>query len=423
MAVDQIDQFSDFVRLYDNWNEVYDNDSEAQFFLSWSWLKILFEQRDEGVFVLAYRQDDSPSYQAFFPLRKEVRFNDRKKHLYNAFTMAGNYWADYTGILCRDDSASIALPEIARYLRKLPWYRLQIENLSISDKRKQSLLKRFLRDNYDVAPYKPTDNAGQTRLDKSPRLKLPDDFDEYLSISTDTNSRQKFRRYLRKLDQDSDAQIRLSTNSTLEDDLNKFKQLWLERWSSVKGKRAALLAEKYHNLIKKGFEAGLALIHVFEYKNNIVAINCCYLDSVKRELLFFVGARNGNYSQLPSGLILHLHAIRWAISNQYSVYDFLRGDEPYKYSFGAENRHLTNLRITNPQPHEMAKLVDPVCAQQALSLVKSLEAKLSSEQTQALYGHLLDCWPTHKVLLHNYASWLERNRSTEYASDIRAALN
>jgi len=101
MPVDLIDTLPQLKQLRQNWNDVYQNDSETQFFLSWEWLNSIYEQRPETLLILGYRQEGAKDYDAFFPLRKEVRYSKSKALLFNCITMGGNYWADYTSTKSR----------------------------------------------------------------------------------------------------------------------------------------------------------------------------------------------------------------------------------------------------------------------------------------------------------------------------------
>jgi hypothetical protein len=57
------------------------------------------------------------------------------------------------------------------------------------------------------------------------------------------------------------------------------------------------------------------------------------------ELLFYIGSRDETFDDLPPGFVLHAYSIRHAIENGFTTYDFLCGNEPYKYSFGAQDHH------------------------------------------------------------------------------------
>jgi len=41
----------------------------------------------------------------------------------------------------------------------------------------------------------------------------------------------------------------------------------------------------------------------------------------------------------------HAHSIRYAIENGFTEYDFLRGNETYKYSFGVKERSIRHIVI------------------------------------------------------------------------------
>ena len=49
---------------------------------------------------------------------------------------------------------------------------------------------------------------------------------------------------------------------------------------------------------------------------------------------------------LSAGWVLLGYLLRWANENQRAEFDFLRGDEDYKYRFGALDRYLVCARLT-----------------------------------------------------------------------------
>lgn len=50
--------------------------------------------------------------------------------------------------------------------------------------------------------------------------------------------------------------------------------------------------------------------------------------------------------RLSPGIVLMAHLIRWAIEEQrFAIFDFLRGDEPYKYNLGGIDTHVHRLTI------------------------------------------------------------------------------
>ena len=51
------------------------------------------------------------------------------------------------------------------------------------------------------------------------------------------------------------------------------------------------------------------------------------------------------FAGLSVGLVSKALCLRWAIENGKKGLDFLRGDEPYKYDFGAKDQQIYRLRV------------------------------------------------------------------------------
>jgi len=292
----------------------------------------------------------------------------------------------------------------------------------MSESRLNVLLKRFKSRRYSVSKSTPWDNDGTTRLDICPNVSLPQTYETYLTEQLSSNTRQRFRRIQRQVTNDDNYAIRLTNQQRLTDDINQFKQLWLQRWSLNKGSRAKLLADKYGNFIKQGVRKQFMQVKIFEHSGQPVAISCSYDDRVKKELLFFVGARDSNFQAIPAGTLLHLSNIEWAITHRYKTYDFLRGDESYKHSFGATNNTLDNFTIRNSTPPANARLLDKASIKQALALAKKLESSTQEKSAQSVYGQLLDCWPTDRGVVLQYADWLNRNDRRDQAEAVQRNL-
>ena len=71
-----------------------------------------------------------------------------------------------------------------------------------------------------------------------------------------------------------------------------------------------------------------------------VGVLASLIDREKRAMRFFIGARDERWNDIRPGLVLHAHSIRQAIEMGLTQYNFLRGNERYKYSFGSVDRRL-----------------------------------------------------------------------------------
>jgi CelD/BcsL family acetyltransferase involved in cellulose biosynthesis len=71
------------------------------------------------------------------------------------------------------------------------------------------------------------------------------------------------------------------------------------------------------------------------------------IDAEKMSLLFYVGGRDATVKSPLPGVVLHAYSIRHAIHRGFTTYDFLRGNEPYKYSFGKKERRIRHVIVVN----------------------------------------------------------------------------
>src|SRR6266403_5586111 len=114
--IEVIETLASFNRLEENWNAVYDQDPDAQLFLSFKWLSVWLSQIPSPWIILAAKESDSAEtpYIAFLPLR--VRFKAQEARFHNELNMAGNFAAVITGFLAPPAVEHRVIPAFARYI-------------------------------------------------------------------------------------------------------------------------------------------------------------------------------------------------------------------------------------------------------------------------------------------------------------------
>jgi CelD/BcsL family acetyltransferase involved in cellulose biosynthesis len=55
---------------------------------------------------------------------------------------------------------------------------------------------------------------------------------------------------------------------------------------------------------------------------------------------------NRDFSEFSPGWVLLGYLLQWANNQKIDEFDFLRGDEDYKYKFGAIDRSVVRMRIS-----------------------------------------------------------------------------
>ena len=408
MSVELIESPARFAALGPAWDALYRADPAAQVFLSHRWLSDLFGRRP-GVCVLAWHddasEDPSASLGAVWPLRRELVLDRERRRFRGEVLMAGNHWADYTGVLCRPGEELRALPALGERLRTLPWERLRLASLRVSPERLALLTARLGVETHDTHATPAHDNGGRTRLDLAPRIALPESVDAWLA-GLGAGTRQRLRRYRRKLDADPALELLTSDATTREADLRAFRELWLRRWRAAKGEDAETKADKYVAILADGLASEQLRLELLCAAGSVVAAAAVYVDPVRRAYSFYAGARDEAFEALPAGLLLHAWLIERAIEEGFEVYDFLRGDEPYKYSLGARDEQLYDRVVRPAPPMPEHVMLDPCHRDAALAAIEAARPSAARRTIGRLYSQLLESWPEEPLVLERYDAWL-----------------
>ncbi|RWE30095.1 GNAT family N-acetyltransferase [Mesorhizobium sp.] len=409
--------------LKQNWDDLYEKDPEAQFFLSWTFISS-YVRRYEGAWsVLAARQGPQGApYVALLPLRLRTRLNKKTGFCHNEINMAGNYAADYAGIVCAPAFASRAIPALAGHLLKMNWAKLHLENLRMSEKRRRLLLTNLADarlTSQRVSRVNKTDNVDNCIC---PAIDLPDDWDTYLEQKTSSNTRQKIRRFLRKLDRSEEFRITHADTSTIDRDIGIILEMWRIKWAPRKGNLLPGLMRSNRILFKDAFESGTLFLPILWQGDKPLGGLAFLVDPVKKAMLFHLAGRDETANDVPSGLILHGYCIRRAIELGFRSYDFLRGNEPYKYSYGVDETAIHCVLVKTRTGRNLGDRLD------ARSIGSVLEQATKSHEagnfTNAEIGYrqILEVDPRHARTLYGLGQLLGARGDHWSAADTFQSL-
>ena len=74
---------------------------------------------------------------------------------------------------------------------------------------------------------------------------------------------------------------------------------------------------------------------------------CGYLNfDYDNKIWVYNSGLDRQFMELSPGWVLLGYLLQWANENKRAEFDFLRGDEDYKYKFGGLDRHVMRVRIT-----------------------------------------------------------------------------
>lgn len=187
--------------------------------------------------------------------------------------------------------------------------------------------------------------ASLEREERCPVVGLPASWDEYLA-RLGSHDRHELRRKTRRLERELPGASVRSVTGPGDWDIAMTEFLTLHRRSKV-GK-ARFMNEHMERFFRESTHAlaraGWARLWFLDWNGSPVAAFLCL------EYGTTVGLYNSGFdpahARLAPGIVLLAHVIRDAIDRGVPTFDFLRGEEPYKYAFGATAEDLFNIRVS-----------------------------------------------------------------------------
>jgi CelD/BcsL family acetyltransferase involved in cellulose biosynthesis len=184
--------------------------------------------------------------------------------------------------------------------------------------------------------------------DVAPQFALPDTYDTYLQDILASKERKETKRKMRKAESGLyDVQwYRVDDNHDLTTELDRFLGLM----ATADADKAAFLQNPQHvdffkRVMPPMYDAGLLELIFLTIDDNPCAayLNLNHNDRV---YVYNSGLDASQYGALSPGIVLLQYAIQHAITNNHAVFDFLRGDETYKYKMGGTDTRIFQINAS-----------------------------------------------------------------------------
>ncbi len=422
MRIDVIDTPEAFAAIRENWEAVFMADPDAQHFLSWTWLNRYLSRRRRW-FILALREaaPDSP-YVAFFPLRLQTRAN-ADGVFFDEIIMAGNFAADYTGFITRPEYEKQAVAGFAAGLRHERWMQLKLDYFSGPPGRREAMIVAL--QGSDVM-FRNNVPRNEQRIDNTicPVIHLPDSWDSYLEQHMSSQTRQKLRRFLRKVENSGEYRITMATPETVERDLDILFDFWRTRWTPFKGEdKTEKLIRSSREMLTDCFSDGNLDVPVLWYGERPLGALANIVDRQKKAVLFYITGRDESWTTPSPGLVLHGYCIRKAIAEGFRTYDFLRGNEPYKYMFGVTERRISCTLFRTRNGLNTGGLINPRSVRFVYERGLDFYRSGRKAEAETAFRQILDAMPDHRGAEFGLANLLfERGEFSAAETSYRALI-
>jgi CelD/BcsL family acetyltransferase involved in cellulose biosynthesis len=401
MLIDVITSRKDIEDLKSNWDDLYRSDPDAQYFLSWHFISAFLRRFEGEWFVLAARQGPAPSpYVALLPMRLKTRLSGKHGFFFHDVHMGGAYVADYTGAVCAPQFAQAAMSAFAKHLRKMHWANLHLENLRMSSGRMRIFFENLEDKRLGIRNVNVINKRDNIDNGRCPSVELPATWDAYLEEKVGSNMRQKLRRLLRKLDGPDELRVTLPNAETIERDIAIILGFWRDRWSERKGKRMPGILRTNQRTFRDAFSDGSLFLPVLWQGDRPLGALATFIDPVKKTYFFSMAGRDETAQAVSPGLLLHAYSIRHAIANGFRSYDFLRGNEAYKYTFGATDTLIKSKLVHTRSGRNLGDKLDTRLLSGIFKAASRWHKAGLLAKAERGYRQILDTDPTHATTLY-----------------------
>ncbi len=179
-----------------------------------------------------------------------------------------------------------------------------------------------------------------------PIIPLPQTFDDYL-VALDKKQRHEIRRKLRRAQAAAVHVRQVQSAEELAPAVDEFLRLlrlsMVEKDDWLNAGRRAL----FHDIAAACFKDGTLQL-LFLQQAGANAATLFNFDYNGRIWVYNSGMDIVEFGQLSPGVVLTAEAISLAIASGRDTFDFLRGNEEYKYRFGAQDTTIYQIQLYRP---------------------------------------------------------------------------
>jgi CelD/BcsL family acetyltransferase involved in cellulose biosynthesis len=320
---------SAFEQLKAEWNVLLRCSSADQVFYTWEWYSTWWEVYRPGELWLITSRDEQGRLLGIAPLYIDdvgvVRL------------IGSGDVTDYVDMIIDADYVAQVLEGLATYLLKhrTNFNSLQLEGIPEASPTLKLFSEVLERQGFSV---------DLDVVEVCPLINLPEKWESYFKI-LDKKQRHEVRRKMRRaagLSENIDWYI-VDSSHDLSAEIERFMVLM----AASDAEKQEFLQNPLHKQFFKRvipllFDKGWLQLNFLTVDGMATAayLNFDYNDQI---LVYNSGLSHEQYGYLSPGIVLLTKNIRYAIENGYRVFDFLRGDETYKYRMGGKDTKIYGL--------------------------------------------------------------------------------
>lgn len=330
-----------FTALATEWNNLLNRSRARVFFLTYEWQTTWWEALGVGdLWIVAFRTPDTDELVGIAPLY----LTQRESGAYagkRVFTLVGCIEvSDYLDLIIARDWERIVYTEFLAWLHsgEAPaWDVVDLCNLP-----EVSLTYTELPPLAEAAHH----NVQVLQEDVAPQFALPLHYETYLQEQVDKKQRHEIRRKQRRAERETAVGFYIvGKEHSLEAEVDDFVALQRASREDKAEFMTPQMRRFFGVVARRMLDAGYLRLCFLTLNGEKAA--CLYAFEYDRKfLLYNSGYDPDAHSHLSPGWVLLAYSIQYAIAAGCRVFDFMQGDEEYKYRFGSQDYKVMRVIIT-----------------------------------------------------------------------------
>ena len=326
-----------FSALKPEWNPLLKQSYHDNLFLTWEWQSTWWKHLGEGsLLLLGMRAEEDGRLVGIAPLfHSQAESGERVLYLNGCRDVS-----DYLDLIVETGQEEAVYQALLDYIESdaPDWDLLDFCNIP---QRSQALVE--FREMAEARGYKTLVEVE----DVCPIITLPETWDDYL-MTLDKKQRHEVRRKLRRADGEGNARLVIvGEDHDLRAEMESFIELH-QQSTPEKDKFMDPTMQAFFFDVAEVLQAQGWLQLAFVELNGQKAATLLSFDYGDSILVYNSGYDPITFRRLSPGIVVTARCIEHAISLGRSKFDFLRGDEVYKYRFGAEDTEVRRLLVAKP---------------------------------------------------------------------------
>lgn len=310
-------ELNSFISLHAEWQELLETSPANHIFLTKQWQSAWWKVfgNDYEPVLLSIRDENKLA--GIAPLKQK----DGKLSFIGSSDVC-----DYMDFITRQGSEEYVFSRVFDYLERLEWNSIDLESVLPQSLAMKSFVPLAIQRGYQVE---------KKQVNVSPQLFLPSSWKDYID-SLNAKDRHEIRRKLKRLEQSESVNYQTITEKEhLPQAMESFFQLFQLSETDKANFMNDRKKEFFTNIVSSLAEKGNIKLSFLEVGGARASATLCF--DYNNDIYLYNSAFDRAYAALSVSLLLEVFNIRDAINNGKKRFDFLSGNEPYKYDLGGHD--------------------------------------------------------------------------------------